>query len=418
MTGPTRVLIVGGGVVGASSAYFLSKAGCQVTVVESGAFGKGCSHGNCGYVSPSHILPLAVPGAIGPAVKSLLNPDSPFRIKPRFDPALWNWLYRFARRCNTHDMMESARAINALLDSSRRLYAEIIETERLDCEWETKGIVFVLQTAAGMAHYEKMDRVLQENFGMGAARYDGDALVALEPALKPGLAGGWHYQRDAHLRPDRLMAEWHRLLIERGVTILENCKVHGLAREAGRARAALTTKGAVDTDAVVVAAGAWTPFLRDELGGNIPIQPGKGYSITMTRPTHGPKLPLIFEQHRVAVTPMQSGFRIGSTMEFAGYDATLNRRRLEILRRGAALYLREPFGDVVEEEWFGWRPMTYDSRPIIGFSPALANVLIAAGHNMLGLSMAPATGKLVAELLTRQTPHVDPKPYAVDRFAS
>ena len=121
-------------------------------------------------------------------------------------------------------------------------------------------------------------------------------------------------------------------------------------------------------------------------------------------------------EYRVAATPMRSGYRLGSTMEFAGYDRSLNRRRLAYLKETARLFLHDPYGEPVEEEWFGWRPMTYDGKPIIDRSPALANVLIAAGHNMLGLSMATATGKLVAELLGGETPHVDPAPYSLKRF--
>ena len=169
-------------------------------------------------------------------------------------------------------------------------------------------------------------------------------------------------------------------------------------------------------DHFVIATGAWAPLLNRELGCRVPIQPGKGYSMTMPRPRLCPAHPLILEEHRVAVTPMRSGYRLGSTMEFAGYDTRLDRRRLELLRAGARHYLHEPYGEPVEEEWFGWRPMTYDSMPIIDRSPAMANVLIAAGHNMLGMSMAPATGKLVAELLSGTPPHVDPAPYSLTRF--
>ena len=152
------------------------------------------------------------------------------------------------------------------------------------------------------------------------------------------------------------------------------------------------------------------------LGCRLPIQPGKGYSITMPRPSLCPRRLLIFEEHRVAVTPLRSGYRLGSTMEFAGYDATLDRRRLDLLRDAARRYLQEPLAEPVQEEWFGWRPMTYDGKPIIDRSPAVSNVVIAAGHNMLGLSMAPATGKLVAELLANRPPHLDPAPYSVRRF--
>ncbi len=410
-----RVVVIGGGVIGAACAHYLAQAGWSVTILDKGDFGKGCSHGNCGYVCPSHVLPLAVPGAVGSALRSLFQPESPFRIKPRIDVALWNWLGHFALRCNRRDMMESAHAIRALLVSSRGLYDELMNSGSFDCEWQTRGLLFVLQSKAGMEHHAPTIQLLTESFGLHFERYDGDALVQLEPALRPGLAGGWLCTMDAHLRPDKLMSSWRRVLAAQGIVIREQCAATGFAGS-GRAQAVITAQDEVPADAFVVAAGALTPLFQASLGCRIPIQPGKGYSITMARPAKCPTLPMVFEEHRVAVTPMQTGYRLGSTMEFAGYDAALNRRRLDILRNGARHYLHEPFGEPVQEEWFGWRPMTYDSRPIIGRSPALANVVIAAGHNMLGVSMAPATGKLVAELLGEQKPHVDPGPYAVTRF--
>jgi D-amino-acid dehydrogenase len=286
----------------------------------------------------------------------------------------------------------------------------------MDCEWETRGLLFVLLTRAGLEHYAQTDRLMSDSFGVSARRLDTDALLALEPALKPAVAGGFYYERDAHLRPDRLMASWKRVLEARGVMVREGCAVQGVVREQRWARAVVTAQGEMAADAFVFAAGALTPLLSRYLGCRIPIQPGKGYSITMPRPARCPAIPLIFEEHRVAVTPMKSGYRLGSTMELAGYDSTLNRGRLALLRDGASHYLHEPTCEPVEEEWFGWRPMTYDGKPIIDRSPALANVLIAAGHNMLGLSMAPATGRLVAELLEGRPPHLDPAPYSVRRF--
>lgn len=411
-----QVIVIGGGVIGAACAYYLSRAGWQVTVVDQGQFGKGCSHGNCGYVCPSHVLPLAAPGAIGMALRSLLSRNAPFAIRPRFDPGLWRWLFHFARRCNTRDMLEAGHAIQRLLNSSRLLYDELLRTEAIECEWQARGLLFVFQTRKAMDHYADTDRMLAATFNLPATRHDGDALTALEPALKPGLAGGWLYNSDAHLRPDRLMASWRRVLESHGVTLRENCALRGFLPEGSRARAIRTAEGELTADEFVLAAGAWTPLLREHLGCRIPIQPGKGYSITMPRPARCPSLPLVFEEHHVAVTPMHSGYRLGSTMEFAGYDASLNRRRLDLLRDSASHYLHEPCCAPVEEEWFGWRPMTYDGKPIIDRSPALRNVVIAAGHNMLGLSMAPATGKLVAELLSGATPHIDLTPYAVTRF--
>jgi D-amino-acid dehydrogenase len=410
-----RVIVIGGGVIGAACAHYLSQSGWRVTILDQGRFGEGCSHANCGLVCPSHVLPLAEPGAVGRTLRAMLSPGSPFSIRPRIDLALWGWLFQFARRCNRQAMLEAGRAIQALLRSSRGLYDELIRCERLDCEWETRGLLFVFQTGRAFDHFEDMVKQVREEFGVDATPYAGETVTALEPALKPGLAGGWHYASDAHLRPDKLLTAWRQALEKRGVRVQEDCKVTGWVREQGRARAVQTSRGEQPAEAFVVATGAWTPFLSRELGCTIPIQPGKGYSITMPRPAKCPTLPLLFEEHRVAVTPFRSGYRLGSIMEFAGYDTTLPRARLDLLKSGASHYLQEPYCDPVEEEWFGWRPMTPDSVPIVDRSPTLANVWIAAGHNMLGLSMAPATGKLIAELIQGVPPHLDARPYSARR---
>jgi D-amino-acid dehydrogenase len=411
-----HVVVVGGGVIGASCAYYLAKSGWSVTVLDRGGFGQGCSHGNCGFVCPSHVLPLAVPGAVRSALKALVSRNAPFSIKPRLDPALWGWLVRFARRCNAHDMLQAGRALQALLNSSRALYDTLMKEKPFDCEWEARGMLVVFLHREPMEHHAATDRLLRESFDMGAERYDGDRLVELEPALKPGLAGGWLYRSDAHLRPDRLMSSWRRVLEARGVSVRERCEVTGFTRESGKARAVLTAQGEMAADAFVVATGAWAPQLSDHLGCRLPIQPGKGYSITMPRPARCPNVPLIFDEHRVAVTPWASGYRLGSTMEFAGYDTRLDPKRLQLLREGAKPYLHDPYCEPVLEEWYGWRPMTSDSKPIVGRSPALTNVLVAAGHNMIGVATAPATGKLVAEMLSGDRPHIDPAPFAVTRF--
>lgn len=411
-----QVVIVGGGVIGTACAHFLERSGHRVTIIDQGRFAAGCSHANCGFVCPSHVLPLAAPGALGPAIKALFRRNSPLAIKPRLDFGLWGWLLRFALRCNQRDMLAAAQAIRALLESSRRLYAELIEAEQLECDWQTRGLLFVFQTRAAFEHYEDTDKLLRESFGLASQRFDANGLQKLEPALVAGLPGGYHYPGDAHLRPDQLLAAWRRLLESRGVAIRENCAFQQFRPQGERAAALITSQGDIEADHFVIATGAWTPLLQREIGGKVPIQPGKGYSITMARPATCPNIPLIFEEHRVAVTPLSTGYRLGSTMEFAGYDATLSRPRLELLREGARPYLREPFGEPVLEEWFGWRPMTYDGKPIIDRTPRFGNVFLAAGHNMLGLSMAPATGKLIAELIAGQEPHVDPLPYSARRF--
>jgi D-amino-acid dehydrogenase len=353
---------------------------------------------------------------VSKGLASLFQKNSPFAIKFRMDPALWSWLIHFAMRCNSRDMIEAGRGIQPLLDSSIELYQELIDRESLDCEWEKKGLLFAYRSKEAFNVYSRTDRLMEEAFHCPARRYDGDALTELEPALKPGLAGGWFYHDDAHLRPDKLLKSWRKVLEASGVAILENTGFRGFRRHDGRAVAADTEREGLIADAFVVATGAWTPILNDQIGCRVPIQPGKGYSMTMPRPKICPTIPLIFPETRVAVTPFHSAYRLGSTMEFAGYDTSIKPGRIQLLRDGAAPYLREPECEPVEETWYGWRPMTWDSLPIIDRSPALHNVMIVAGHNMLGISMAPATGKLVAELLGDQPPSLDPKPYRVSRF--
>jgi D-amino-acid dehydrogenase len=178
VNGDGHVVVIGGGVVGTACAYFLARGGWRVTLLERGDFGMGCSHANCGFVSPSHVLPLTTPEALGTAVKAFFSADSPLTIRPRLDPYLWLWLLRFARRCTMPAMLQAGHAIQALLKSSRALYPDILDRESIECEWETNGILFVCHTQQGMEHYAHTDRLLQEHFGLAARRFDGDAVSA------------------------------------------------------------------------------------------------------------------------------------------------------------------------------------------------------------------------------------------------
>jgi D-amino-acid dehydrogenase len=414
-----RVAVIGGGVIGAATAYYLATKGRAVTIIDRGEFGKACSHGNCGYISPSHVLPLCGPGAIKDAIKAILRPNSPFKIRARLDLSLWSWLFKFAKNCSREKMIATAHAKQALLKSSRALYADLVKSELPGVEWSADGVLFVYQTPGEFEHYAATDQLLRNEFGLGARAIDSEELVAMEPALKPGLAGAWHYDTDAHLRPDRLMTAWKQRLTELSVEFREHCRVIDFEPTASQDRAlrVIVEKGdPIAAESYVVATGAWTPLLNSQLGARVPIQPGKGYSMTMSRPQICPKYPMIFEEHRVAVTPWPSGYRLGSTMEFTGYDASLNRKRLALLRNGATLYLHEPMGKPITEEWSGFRPMSSDDLPIIGPSPRFENVYVAAGHGMLGVSMAPATGKLIAELICRELPHIEPQAYSFRRF--
>ena len=312
--------------------------------------------------------------------------------------------------------METSVGRHALLQSSMSLYKELIEAENIDCEWQEVGLMFVYDNEKDFENFAKTEKLVRENFGVGATPYAGDELCKLEPAIKPGFGGAWHYESDCHIRPDKLMMEIKSRLLSRGVEIIEDYSVESFVNESGRTKALHSTSGHVEADHFVVATGAMTPFLNKHLGLKIPIEPGKGYSLTMPRPPRMPKIPIIFEDSHVAITPMKSGYRIGSTMEFVGYDTSINKKRLGLLTAAAEKYLYDPHGEPIEEEWFGWRPMTWDGRPIIDRCPILDNVWIAAGHSMLGLSMATGTGKLVSEMLSGEETHIDVEPFSVSRF--
>ena len=216
-TSEKHTLIVGGGVIGAFCAWYLTKAGRKVTIVDRQQFGSGCSHGNCGYVSPSHVLPLPRPGQLLIGMKGMLERNGALKIRPGLNLSLWGWLLKFAGRCNHKDMMQAGAARNAILESSRTLYQQVIEAENLNVEWKTDGLLFVFKDKKHFEHFGESDSLVSKHFGVSADPIDGAQLAEMEPALKPGMAGAWHYKNDAHLRPDRLMSELHNRLLAAGV---------------------------------------------------------------------------------------------------------------------------------------------------------------------------------------------------------
>jgi D-amino-acid dehydrogenase len=411
-------LVVGGGVIGLACAHYLVDAGLRVTLIDKGRIGAACSHRNCGLVCPSHVLPLATPGAIRSSMKAMLSPGGAFRIRPRLSTSLWRWMWKFALRCNRGDMLSAGRGIQALLSSSLELYRGLMAKGELECEWQDQGLLFVYRNQEPLDAYAAENELLANEFDEGARRLGPDELRELEPSVADGLAGAWYYEEDAHLRPERLLESWRASLEARGVRIVEQQELEAFVSSAGTVTAARVSGDLIEADAFVVATGAWTPHLQRTLRCRVPIEPGKGYSVIVPRPSVSPRIPMIFPEHRVVVTPFEQGMRIGSIMEFAGWDDSISPDRLRLLTDGAKHYLRDPVLEPVSKEWYGWRPMTYDSKPIIGPCPRFANVFLATGHNMLGLSMAPATGRLITELITGTEPHVKTAPYSVDRFIS
>ncbi len=415
-SGSDTALIVGSGIVGIACAHYLMESGYDVTVIDQSSIASACSHGNLGMVCPSHMLPLTEPGAIGTAIRSFFDPNSAFRVKPRLSPAFCNWMWQFARRCNHRQMLEAAFHLKAILDSSMIEYRRIVSQQSFNCEWTESGLLHVLETNTGMRKFAETDRLVADEFGVMAQRIEGDELPEFDPAIRPGLAGAFYYKGDAFVRPDLLNAGWSQSLRKNGVTFLENCKLTAIKKKGRQVRSLQTSQGTMTADQFVFATGAWSAQLNTHLHCRIPVEPGKGYSVTMEPPGICPKYPMLFPEHNVGVTPFDHGYRLGSMMEFVGFDSSIPERRIRQLREFAKPYLVEPFTDEIQETWYGWRPMTWDGLPIIGRVPRLDNAYLATGHNMLGLSLAAGTGKLIAEIIQEKTTHIDSMAFSPERF--
>lgn len=384
-------------------------------MLEAARIGSGASHGNCGTITPSHAPPLAAPGVVAQALRWMFVPDAPLYLKPRIDPALWRWLAHFAARCNLRDWRQSTSARSVLLNDARTRLVDWVARYGLHCEFEQEGLDYVFREARYFERHTAECDALRE-FGIASEVIVGQDYERSEPAVLPGVAGAIRFPGDARLRPDRYVAELARVVRERGGIIEEQCRVESLHSEESGV-VVETSLGRRRGRDVVMALGAWSSAFAKPLGLKLPIQPGKGYSITYSRPAQVPQRPMVLKDRSVCVTVWDSGFRLGSTMEFSGPDTTLNTTRLDALERAAREYLRDPVGEVVQERWYGWRPMTYDDLPLLGRVPNQPRLWLAAGHGMLGISMSTATGQLMADLITQRTPAFDPAPYRVERFA-
>lgn len=413
------VLVVGGGVIGLSVALALAEAGRGVRLIEAGRIGGGSSHGNCGTLTPSHAPPLSAPGVPLRALRWMLTPDAPLYVRPRLDPLLWGWLLRLAARANARDWRTSALAKGALLGDSRDRIRQWIADYGLEAEFVESGLDYVYRDRTAFEHGQREIPLLHE-LGIQAHAIEGAAYQAQEPALKPGVAGALHFPGDAMLRPDRYVAELARVAAARGVAIEPERPMQGLHRD-GTAWRVDTPRGALHAPELVLATGAWSHREAAALGLawlRRAVQPGKGYSITYDAPRLAPRRPLVLRERSVCVTAWGSGFRLGSTMEFSGFDDSLNARRLAALERGASEYLHVPTGPAERERWYGWRPMCVDDVPIIGPAPGRDGLWLATGHGMMGMGMSAGSGQLLADLMTGRAPAIDPAPYRPARFAA
>jgi len=412
----TDLLVIGGGVIGVSSAYYLQKAGRRVTLMEQGPdLCSGSSWGNAGWISPRHSVPLASPGAVGKALRWMFRPASPFYVKPRLDPALISWLMRFRSATNGRAVRRTTAIAWEFAEASLALYDETVRQERLECEFNRKGLLHVYRT---QHEYREalVEMHLLRQVGIACEVLEGDRALELEPALKPGLAGAVFHPSDAHVQPYDFVNGLAARIEAMGGEVRLNTAVTGFELSGKTVARVKTSNGDFTANQVVLAAGAWsTPLVRD-LRLKLPIQPAKGYSITFENVKNAPSRPVMQSEAHVGVTPFGNGLRLAGTLELSGINDRILPRRVQALRNAAREYLQAELPPNGGRVWCGLRPMTPDNLPVIGAPAHLQNLIVAAGHSMTGVTLGPATGKLVAQIAMGEKPYLSPEPFSPARF--
>jgi D-amino-acid dehydrogenase len=414
----SRVVILGAGVIGLSCALACRRRGHEVTIVERKPWRRdGCSFGNAGMIVPSHFVPLAAPGMVALGFKWMWNPESPFFIKPRLDAGLMDWGWKFMRAATKRHVDRCAPLIRDLSLASRKLFTDWQESGR-DLGLVTDGLIMLCRSEHGLGE-EAAAAAKAKELGIPAQVLDGKGLAALEPGVSMSAVGGVLYPKDAHLSPEKFIASLEAALLEEGSEFIWEAEALGWRKESSKLAALKTSRGEIAGDAFLLAAGSWSDTMLDGLDLRLPMQAGKGYSLTVPDPVQLPRKCAIFTEARVAVTPMNGQLRFGGTMEIAGRDESITRRRVHGIIRAAGQYypaFEESHFEGIEP-WHGLRPCSPDGMPYLGRTKAASNLIVATGHAMMGLSLAPITGQLVGAIVDGEATGIDISLLDPDRYA-
>ncbi|MFQ5790381.1 MAG: NAD(P)/FAD-dependent oxidoreductase [Acidobacteriota bacterium] len=412
-----RAVVIGGGAIGIASAYYLTRSGWQVMVVDRGEIGRGCSYGNSCLISPSHAYPLPGPGVLGQAFRWMLRKDSPFYVRPRLDPGLLRWAWRFRRFCNSDDEEKGHRALLRLSQASLELFEELLRTREADFFYQRRGLLNVYLSEAGLGAAGQEKRLLEQG-GLSARLLSREEAMELEPALAPRIVGGLFTEGDAHGLSFGYVQSMAAAVERHGGSLRTHCPVSRVLVERNRVKGIelASPREEIPADLVVLAGGAWSSTLAEALGIPVPLQPAKGYSCTIDHYPGAPAVPILIQEKRVIVTPLGGRIRFGGTLELAGYDLELDSTRYGAVVRAAREVLKDAPPMKNEEPWCSFRPLTPDGLPIIDRARRPEGLIVATGHAMLGFTQSPMTGKLVAELANDQVPSLPLTPFHLERF--
>lgn len=410
-----EIIIIGGGIIGLCSAYYLQKEGHQVTVVDQSNMDAGASYVNAGYLSPSHIIPLSAPGVMKKGLKWMFNSSSPLYIKPRLDVEFIKWTWAFNKSCNPRHVEKSLSVIKDISVLSQNLYEDIKRDENFKYHFEKKGLLMLCQTEKALEDEIKVAQLANRE-GLEAKEMNLQELHELEPEAQLNVIGATYYECDWHTTPSEFMEEIKVYLKNIGVQILMNEKVEDFEFKNQKISAIKTNKQILKADEFVLTAGSWSSLLSKKIGLNLLLQAGKGYRINSFQNTNI-TIPAILAEAKVAVTPMNGFTRFAGTMEIAGINHDINKVRVEAIASAANRYYPDIILTQEEKESAacGLRPLSADGLPYIGKTSKCTNLTIATGHAMMGWTMGPGTGKLVSEIINNKKTSLNLDPFHPER---
>lgn len=413
-----KIHIVGGGIIGLCSAWFLQKAGCDVTIIDKGDISHGTSFGNLGMIVPSHFVPMAAPGVIAQGLRWMLDSKSPFYIKPRLNADLIQWLWHFYRSANAKQVRQSIPVLYELNERSKWLYKEMAEQDSLDFGFEERGLLMLYKTQNQAEEEEELANKAHK-LGVKAEIFNQESLKAIEPEMELDVLGGIYFSGDAHLSPNLVMSQLVTRLKTLGVNFINNTSIVDFNTQGSKINELVTAEGKeIPVDNLLLSTGSWTASLLKKAGIKIHLQDGKGYSITLNNPQVRPHIPTILTEAKVAITPMGDDLRIGGTLELSGLSKKINPNRVQGIVESVSKYYKNidiPF-NASTKVWQGYRPCSPDGMPYIGKSETLSNLFVGTGHGMMGLSLGAVTGKLISEIITEEEPTMGIELFRLNRF--